>query len=151
MNHPINWVFKKFHELSAIELYEILKLRSRVFVVEQQCIFLDMDDIDQKGHHLSGYVAGHLVAYTRILGSGVSYPEYPSIGRVVTAPEARGKGYGIKLMNESLSRLEQLYGKGPVKIGAQLYLKKFYESLGFTQAGDMYLEDGIEHIPMLRK
>jgi ElaA protein len=119
-------------------------------VVEQQCIFLDMDGLDKHAHHLSGYVEGKLVAYTRILAKGLSYPEYPSIGRVVTAPEARGKAYGFALMEESIKRLFNLYGEVPIKIGAQLYLEKFYNALGFIQSGKVYLEDGIEHIPMLR-
>lgn len=147
----IIWVFKPFAELSVDELYEILTLRSRVFVVEQQCIFLDMDGLDKMAHHLAGYVNGSLVASTRILAAGIAYPGYPSIGRVVTAPEARGKAYGFKLMEESLKRLYELYGNVPVKIGAQLYLKRFYESLGFLQSGEMYLEDGIEHIPMVKE
>ena len=150
MNDQINWVFKKFDELSPSELYEILALRSRVFVVEQQCIFLDMDGLDKQANHLAGYVDEKLVAYTRILAEGIAYQGYPSIGRVVTAPEARGKTYGFNLMEESIKRLESIYGKVPIKIGAQLYLKKFYESLGFIKSGEMYLEDGIEHIPMIR-
>jgi len=149
-SNEIIWVFKPFAELSVDELYEILTLRSRVFVVEQQCIFLDMDGLDKMAHHLAGYVDGSLVASTRILAEGIAYPGYPSIGRVVTAPEARGKAYGYKLMEESLKRLYELYGNVPVKIGAQLYLKRFYESLGFLQSGEMYLEDGIEHIPMVK-
>jgi ElaA protein len=151
MGNQINWVFKAFADLSVEELYEILALRSRVFVVEQQCIFLDMDGLDKVAYHLAGYVEGKLVASTRILGSGTAYPGYPSIGRVVTAPEARGKTYGFKLMEESLKRLYELYGYVPVKIGAQLYLKQFYETLGFLQSGDLYLEDGIEHIPMVKE
>ncbi len=149
-DQQMKWVFKKFEELTVHELYEILALRSRVFVVEQQCIFLDMDGLDQQAHHLAGYVNGKLVAYTRILPKGLAYSDYPSIGRVVTAPEARGKSYGFRLMEESINRLEDLYGPCSIKIGAQLYLKKFYESLGFIQSGEGYLEDGIEHIPMLR-
>jgi ElaA protein len=150
ISSEINWVFKPFAELSADELYEILALRSRVFVVEQQCIFLDMDGLDKIAHHLAGYVDGSLVASTRILAEGIAYKGYPSIGRVVTAPEERGKTYGFKLMEESLKRLYELYGEGPVKIGAQLYLKRFYESFGFHQSGEIYLEDGIEHIPMIK-
>ena len=149
-NNEIVWVFKHFTDLTAEELYEILALRSRVFVVEQQCIFLDMDGLDKPAHHLAGYVSGKLVASTRILAAGIAYQGYPSIGRVVTAPEARGKAYGFKLMEESLKKLVELYGHVPVKIGAQLYLKRFYESLGFLQSGEMYLEDGIEHIPMVK-
>jgi ElaA protein len=148
-NSMIEWTFKHFDALSVHDLYEILVLRSRVFVVEQNCIFLDMDGFDKHAHHLSGYAEGKLVAYTRILPKGIAYPEYPSIGRVVTAPEARGKKYGFSLMQESIKRLYNLYSVVPIKIGAQLYLKKFYESLGFVQAGEVYLEDGIEHIPMI--
>jgi ElaA protein len=149
-NQMIRWEFKTFEELNVGELYELLKLRSRVFVVEQHCVFLDMDGLDYRAHHLMGYYEGTLAAYTRILPLGVSYPDYPSIGRVVTAPEVRGKAIGFALMQESIKRLQELYGIVPIKIGAQLYLKKFYESLGFTQSGEVYFEDGIEHIPMQR-
>jgi ElaA protein len=149
-NQTINWVFKSFEELNVTELYEILKLRSRVFVVEQNCVFLDMDGLDYKSHHLMGFFEGELAAYTRILPSGVSYPDYHSIGRVVTAPEVRRRAFGVSLMKESIEKLYQLYGVVPIKIGAQLYLKKFYESFGFVQSGNIYLEDGIEHIPMIR-
>lgn len=151
ISNEIVWVFKPFASLSVDELYEMLTLRSRVFVVEQQCIFLDMDGLDRQAHHIAGYVDGKLVASTRILADGIAYTGYPSIGRVVTAPEARGKAYGFKLMEESLKKLYELYGNVPVKIGAQLYLKRFYESLGFQQSGEMYLEDGIEHIPMVKQ
>ena len=150
MKEPINWVFKGFKELSPFELYEILKLRSLVFVVEQQCVFLDMDGIDKHCHHLAGYVNGRLVASSRIIAAGLAYDVFPSIGRVVTSPETRGRGYGIQLMNESIKRLVGLYGESPIKIGAQLYLKNFYGSFGFVQVGETYLEDGIEHIPMIR-
>jgi ElaA protein len=149
-NLHLSWVLKTFEELNVAELYELLKLRSRVFVVEQDCVFLDMDGLDYRAHHLLGYADGVLSACTRILPAGVAYPEYPSIGRVVTAPEVRGKAFGFALMLESIERLHQLYGKVAIKIGAQLYLKRFYESLGFEQAGEVYLEDGIEHIPMIR-
>lgn len=151
MSADIQWVFKSFAQLDAGELYEILKLRSRVFVVEQQCIFLDMDDLDRQAYHLAGYVNGKLAAVTRILPAGTAYTGYASIGRVVTAPEVRRQSYGFALMTKSLECLYGLYGPVPVKIGAQLYLKKFYESLGFSQAGEVYLEDGIEHIPMIKE
>ena len=149
-NQTIVWTLKTFEELKVGELYEVLKLRSRVFVVEQNCVFLDMDDIDYRSHHLIGQINGTLAAYTRIVPPGISYPGYPSIGRVVTAPEVRGKAIGFALMQESIKKLQELYGQVPIKIGAQLYLEKFYASLGFAQAGEMYLEDGIEHIPMIR-
>ena len=146
----LRWEFKTFDALTAAEVYALLKLRSEVFVVEQNCVFLDMDDKDQMCHHLLGYKEDLLAAYTRIVPAGVSYTEYPSIGRVVTSPQARGEGFGKELMEESIQRLFLLYGEGPIKIGAQLYLKKFYESLGFSQCGDVYDEDGIGHIPMIR-
>lgn len=146
----LRWEFKKFDALTAAEVYALLKLRSEVFVVEQNCVFLDMDDKDQLCHHLLGYKGDLLAAYTRIVPTGVSYPDYPSIGRVVTSPQARGEGLGKILMEESIRHLSLLYGEGPIKIGAQLYLKKFYESLGFVQCGEVYDEDGIDHMPMLR-
>ena len=146
----LRWEFKTFDALTAAEVYAFLKLRSEVFVVEQNCVFLDMDDKDQMCHHLLGYKGNLLAAYTRIVPMGVSYPDYPSIGRVITSPQARGEGLGKILMEESIQRLFSLYGHVPIKIGAQLYLKKFYESLGFVQCGDVYDEDGIPHLPMLR-
>lgn len=146
----LQWVFKPFAELTNQELYALLRLRSEVFVVEQNCVFLDMDDKDQQCHHLLGYKGDLLAAYTRIVPTGISYDSYASIGRVVTSPQARGEGRGKELMEESIKRLHGLYGIVPIKIGAQLYLKKFYESLGFQQCGEVYDEDGIDHIPMLR-
>lgn len=149
-NSPLRWQLLPFAALNPLELYELLKLRSMVFVVEQQCIFLDMDGLDAQAHHVLGWQGNVLMAGARILPPGVAYPEYHSIGRVVSHPEGRGMGYGKQLMIYALQQLHALYGKVPVKIGAQLYLKRFYESFGFAQAGSMYLEDGIEHIPMLK-
>ena len=143
-----NWICKKFQELSPDELYAILRLRSEVFVVEQNCVFLDMDNKDQKSHHLMGWRDNVLVGYTRVLGPGISYVE-SSIGRVVTSPAARGLGVGRELLLKSIETLYILYGKQPIRIGAQCYLTKFYESFGFVQKGEIYLEDGINHIEML--
>jgi ElaA protein len=145
----IQWSLKKFTELSPDELYRLLRLRSEVFVVEQSCVFLDMDNKDQACHHLLGWEDGHLAAYTRIVPPGISY-EQPSIGRVVTAPFARRTGLGKELMTESIAVAEKLYGKLPIRIGAQLYLKKFYNALGFEQSSEVYDEDGIDHIEMIR-
>ena len=145
----IDWQWRHFGELTASELYALLQLRSEVFVVEQNCVFLDMDNKDQAAHHLLGWLDGKLAASTRILAPGQAY-EYASIGRVVTAPFARGRGLGRELMEESIRGLYQLYGKVPIQIGAQLYLKRFYESLGFVTCSEVYLEDGIEHIEMTR-
>ena len=145
----MNWSCKKFDELTVHELYAILQLRNEVFVVEQNCVFQDADNKDQQCFHLMGWEQKKLAAYTRIAAAGIFYEE-TSIGRVVTSPSSRRKGLGRELMIQSIDALHSLFGKGSaIKIGAQLYLKKFYESLGFMQTSDIYLEDGIEHIEML--
>ncbi len=146
----INWLLKTFDSLTPHELYAILRLRTEVFVVEQACVFQDMDNKDQLSYHLMGWENNRLVAYTRLIPPHLSYEE-PSIGRVVTAAAARGDGLGRNLMEKSIEELTRLYGKTPIKLGAQLYLKKFYESLGFSQSSDIYDEDGIDHIEMIRQ
>ena len=143
----IEWRFKKFVELTTYELYDMLRLRSEVFVVEQNCVFLDQDNIDQGCFHLLGYHENKLCAYARIVPPGIAYNE-ASIGRVVTSSLVRKTGEGKELMQESMKHLYALFGKIDIKIGAQLYLKKFYESFGFNQVSDIYMEDGIEHIYM---
>jgi ElaA protein len=145
----IDWSLKKFDALSPLEVYEILQLRSEVFVVEQNCVFLDMDGKDQFSHHLQGRINGTLAAVVRILPPGLAYTE-PSIGRVVSSPKFRRKGVGNELMNTAIKETITLYGNTPIKIGAQLYLKKFYESFGFIQCSETYLEDDIPHIKMIR-
>lgn len=145
----MNWVLKNFDELNSEELYSLLRLRSEVFVVEQNCIFLDMDNKDQQCYHLLGWRDNELVAYTRLVPPGISYG-YPSIGRVVTSPTVRKGGLGRSLMEKSIEVCNELFGKLPIRIGAQLYLKKFYESLGFEQSSEIYDEDGIDHIEMTR-
>jgi ElaA protein len=144
----INWICKKFGELTTEELYAILRLRSEVFVVEQNCVFLDMDNKDQYCDHLIGWQGDKLAGYARIVPAGISYGE-SSIGRIVSSPSARGAGIGKELLTQSIATLYRLHGKRVIRIGAQYYLKKFYESFGFKQAGAIYLEDGIEHIEML--
>jgi ElaA protein len=146
----INWVLKKFDELTVDELYAMLRLRTEVFVVEQNCVFQDMDNKDHYCYHLLGWKDDLLAAYTRIVPSGISYNDAPSIGRVVTSPQTRGGGLGRLLMEKSINELFRVYGVSPIKIGAQLYLKKFYESLGFEKSSDIYDEDGIDHIEMTR-
>ena len=145
----IQWLLKKFEQLTPHELYAILQLRNEVFVVEQNCVFQDADDKDQNSYHFMGFQNERLVAYTRLVPAGEIYKE-ASIGRVVTSPLARSTGTGKELMRYSVEKLYELYGVQPIKIGAQLYLKKFYESFGFYQCSGIYLEDGIEHIHMLR-
>jgi len=146
----MKWVLKKFDSLTPQELYAILRLRTEVFVVEQNCVFQDMDNKDQQCHHLMGWQDNFLLAYTRLVPPGVSYEE-ASIGRVVTSPAARGTGIGKTLIEKSIEEVINLYGQGHIRIGAQLYLKKFYTSFGFEQVGDIYDEDGIDHIKMIRK
>ncbi len=144
----MTWNQKPFDQLTAEELYAILQLRTEVFVVEQDCVFQDMDGKDRHSHHLMCWKDAKLVAYARILPPGISYVE-SSIGRIVTSPTARKKGIGRELMKRSLEALYNLHGKTVIRIGAQYYLKGFYESFGFRQSGSIYLEDNIEHIEML--
>ena len=145
----VEWFCKRFEELTPYQLYDCLRLRSEVFVVEQACIYLDQDNNDQHCYHLMGYHEKKLVAYTRIVPPAVIY-EQCSIGRVATAASVRRTGIGKLLMHKSIKAVYNLFGQQPIKIGAQLYLKHFYESLGFLQASDIYLEDGIEHIYMIK-
>src|SRR5690349_11794703 len=111
----MKWTLKKYNELTLDELYMILRLRSEVFVVEQNCVFQDMDNKDQQCYHLMGWEKDELAAYTRLVPAGVSY-EYPSIGRVVTSPAHRGGGLGRKLMHQSIDEIIKLYGKSPIRI-----------------------------------
>ncbi|HRI20028.1 MAG TPA: GNAT family N-acetyltransferase [Panacibacter sp.] len=144
----IEWTCKTFKELTVYELYAILQLRNEVFVVEQNCPYQDADNKDQKCHHFCGWDGGTLVAYVRLVPPGISFNEM-SIGRVVTSPAQRKAGLGRMLMQRAIAQCILIFGKQNIRIGAQLYLKKFYESLGFSQCSDMYLEDNIEHIEML--
>lgn len=147
----LRWELKTFDALTTGELYAIFRLRIAVFVVEQNCPYQDADGKDLKSCHLMGFDADkELTAYARLLPAGVSYAE-ASIGRVVTSAGARRTGAGKALMAKALEEIEKLYGTVPVRIGAQLYLKKFYESFGFVMEGEEYMEDGIPHIIMLRE
>ncbi|MES1214094.1 MAG: GNAT family N-acetyltransferase [Bacteroidota bacterium] len=145
----IKWVLKKFDDLTLHELYAIMRLRIEVFIVEQNCPFQDADNKDQYTYHFMGWQDDLLCAYTRIVPPGVAY-ELPAIGRVITSPQARKSGLGRMLMEKSIEQTENLFGRTAIRIGAQVYLKKFYESIGFVQSGEVYLEDNIEHIEMTR-
>ena len=144
----LKWKLNYFKELSTEELYTILQLRNEVFVVEQNCVYQDADNKDSISFHLSGWDGVNLVAYCRILPPGVSYTE-ASIGRVVSSPQYRNKGYGKQLMNEAIIHTLAQFECNTIKISAQLYLQKFYEQLGFIKLSDSYLEDNIPHIEML--
>lgn len=147
MNEPI-WICKKFEELTLSELYCILRLRSEVFVVEQNCVYLDADGRDSDSYHLCGWLKNQLVAYCRILPPGLAYPQ-ASIGRVLTHPAHRKDGYGKLLIQRAVKKTYTIFNVPQIKIGAQLYLLKFYSELGFKAIGDTYLEDGIPHITMM--
>ena len=147
----VDWNAYLFDELDTHLLYAILQLRQEVFVVEQRCWYLDADGKDQKAIHMVGTLADRVVAYTRILTRGISYPDYASIGRVVTSPSVRGQGVGRPLMRASIAELYSRYGQQPIKISAQAHLQDFYGSLGFVGTGDIYDEDGIPHRAMLLK
>ena len=148
----MNWICKYFEELSLIELYEIGRLRQEVFVLEQNCPYVDFDGKDYFCYHLMGMDdLGKLVAYSRIVPKGVSYDDYISIGRVITSGLVRKSGLGRILMQESISACEKLFGKSDIKISAQTYLLKFYQSLDFESTGKEYLEDDIPHTEMIRK
>jgi len=142
------WVYKTFNELTANELYAILQLRSEVFVVEQNCVYQDIDGKDKKSFHLMAWHGFELVAYTRLVAPKVSFAE-ASIGRVITSPRYRGLGIGITLVEKSITHTLETYATNSIRIGAQLYLKKFYEGFGFVAQGEEFLEDGIPHVEMI--
>jgi ElaA protein len=143
----LKWNTKRFEALSTIEMYSILKLRSEVFVVEQNCVYQDIDGKDMKALHLFGEEDGKIIAYSRLFNVG-DYFENASIGRVVVAENCRNKKYGHDLMREAISAIETHFQEIKITISAQLYLKKFYESHGFVQTSETYLEDDIPHIEM---
>lgn len=144
----VRWTLTEWRALTADALYDALALRQRVFVIEQRCIYLDCDGRDRSASHLFGRrPTGELVAYARLFSPGVVYPE-ASIGRVVTDPRSRGEGLGRALMNEAIARLHAAHGPLPIRIGAQRYLERFYEELGFVIAGEPYIEDEIPHVEM---
>lgn len=147
--NEISWIYKSFMELTVAELYDILKLRSEIFVVEQNCVYLDADDKDQNSWHLCGRLNnGSLVAYARILPPGLAFAE-ASIGRVSTASSYRKNGAGRVLMEKAIDVTLKQFKNAGIQIGAQSYLHKFYSSLGFQQSGNEYIEDGIPHIHMI--
>ncbi len=141
----LTWHERTFAELTVAELYAIMVLRQRVFVVEQTCVYQDADGVDPQARHLWAEQGGAIAAYLRIVPAGVKYAEV-SIGRVITAPEARGSGLGRELMKRGIAAA----GAVPIRIGAQAHLEKFYGELGFVRAGDVYDEDGIPHVEMFR-
>jgi ElaA protein len=146
----LKWHAKKFKDLELFDLYQIIALRSAVFVVEQNCIYQDLDFKDQKAFHLFGKNnEGDVVAYCRLFELNQYFEDYLAIGRVITNPEFRKFGFGKVLMEKAILKCQELFGPFPIKIGAQKYLTKFYGSFGFKEIGEDYLEDGIPHCIMV--
>jgi ElaA protein len=151
MPDALTWTLRPYEELSVDELYELLEIRQRVFVVEQKCPYLDADGRDKDSWHLFGRSHGmELTAYLRIVAPGRRFPE-PSIGRVLTHPDRRGRGHGKVLMHEGIRCCQGLFPGMPIRISAQAYLQRFYADLGFEldREGDPYEEDGIPHVEMV--
>ena len=151
---PLRWRCLAFADLGAADLYRLLQLRSAVFVVEQACVFQDMDGLDPACLHLLGSApdageSAELLAYARLLPAGLAFAE-ASIGRVATAARVRGTRAGHTLMTEAIAQVQCVWGPQSIRIGAQAHLQAFYRQHGFEPDGDLYLEDGIEHIEMTR-
>ncbi|SFC01509.1 ElaA protein [Parapedobacter composti] len=144
------WEVKPFEALSLQELYKVLQLRQEVFVLEQACVYSDLDNKDQVSFHVMGWHGSTLAAYTRLIPYGVSYPDAVSIGRVVIPKGFRGKGLGEELMQRSIAAIRERYGLQTIKISAQHHLREFYGQLGFRQTSEPYLDAGILHIEMTR-
>ena len=141
---------KTFQELTTKELYELLQLRSEVFVVEQDCVYQDLDGKDEKALHVIGKKDNKIVAYTRVFKPGDYFKE-ASIGRVVVSKDERQHKYGYNIMEASIKAVKDNFNEATIKLSAQTYLKKFYNNLKFKEIGEEYLEDGIPHVAMIRK
>ncbi len=149
----MNWYSKRFSDLSVDQLYDLLKLRVDVFVVEQECFYPDLDDLDRhpQVQHLFCYEQDIMLGYCRLLPPGLAYDKESAIGRVVVSEQGRGKKLGYQLMERANIEVEKRWPEHNCHISAQEHLKHFYQKLGFEQISEMYLEDGIPHIGMLRK
>ena len=143
----LKWSIKPFEALSVHELYDLLRLRSEIFVVEQNCVYLDLDGKDKVALHLIGEFEEKIVAHARLFKAGISF-ENASIGRVTVDANYRDRKWGHELMREAIAGILLHFGESKITLGAQLYLKKFYQSHGFVQTSEMYLEDDIPHIEM---
>ncbi|MBK8848320.1 MAG: GNAT family N-acetyltransferase [Bacteroidetes bacterium] len=146
----MKWNLKKFDELSIHELYAILQIRMQVFVLEQRCFYLDVDDVDKESLHLFATNSdGEIQAYARLIPAGVVYP-VPSFGRVLTRENMRGTGLGKLLVEKAIQTMEQEFGTSAIKISAQSQLEKFYNVYGFSTCGPEYLDAEMPHLPMMR-
>ena len=147
----IQWQCKFFSDLTNEELYQIIRLRIEVFAVEQNVVYQDCDNRDLQCYHVTGSLDNQIIAYSRILPPDIAYTGAASIGRVVTSFQARGKSLGKQLFEKSLEQVYLLFGPVRVTISAQVYLINFYENFSFIQQGDIYLEDSIPHITMVKE
>lgn len=145
----ITWHFKSFEELTKKELYEIIRLRIEVFVIEQNAPYQDCDQKDYQSFHIFGTLDNEVVAYARLIPAGISYPE-PCLGRVVTSSKIRRDGYGRILVALCLEAMKTKLETTDCRISAQLYLQEFYESFGFQRVSDVYLEDDLPHVEMVK-
>ncbi|MBE9540234.1 MAG: GNAT family N-acetyltransferase [Proteobacteria bacterium] len=143
----MRWQTALFDELSTHQLYTVMRLRQEVFVVEQNCIYHDLDGLDIESGHILCWEDGNLLAYLRCLKPGLSYPQ-SSIGRIVVSPKARGRDLGRELVTRGIAYNFQEWPNSDIRIGAQRYLEAFYCGLGFVTDGEPYMEDGIEHVHM---
>jgi ElaA protein len=143
------WKIKRFNELTTSELYSCLELRCKVFIIEQNCVYPDLDNKDQKALHLMGEFDGKIVCYSRLFDAG-DYFENASIGRVVIDPDYRDRKWGNDMMQEAIAAIATFFKETKITISAQLYLQRFYENNGFVKTSEVYLEDNIEHIEMKR-
>jgi len=142
-------ITKTFKELTTKELYDLLQLRSEVFVVEQNCVYQDLDGKDEKALHVIGKKDNRIIAYTRVFKPGDYFKE-ASIGRVVVSKEERQHKYGYDIMEATIKTIKESLGETKIKLSAQCYLKEFYNNLDFKEVGEEYLEDGIPHIEMIK-
>lgn len=145
------FALKKFEELKRKEIHDIYALRAAIFVVEQDCVYQDIDGKDLEAHHVLGTFNSKLIAYARILRKGSSYEDYVSIGRIAVSEEHRGKAIGHKTVRFCLECIADLYKGEKIKISAQAHLENFYNQHGFKKEGVAYLEDGIPHIAMIKR
>ncbi len=148
----MKWNTAKFHQLTPDQLYDILKLRVDIFVVEQKCPYPELDEKDRhvETRHMTAFDDSGLIAYTRLLPPGLSYPDV-SVGRFAVKPSARNQGTGSLLMERTLEEIDKIWPDKVIRISAQAHLREFYEKFGFIKVSDSYLEDGIPHIEMLRE
>ncbi|MFM2394679.1 MAG: hypothetical protein RLZZ546_2661 [Bacteroidota bacterium] len=148
---PLDYSIKHFSDLSPLELYQLLRLRISVFIIEQNCPYEECDNKDLNAYHVLGKDEQNVIqACTRLLSAGTSYDNYSSIGRVVTSQQYRNTGEGRRLMSYSLQKMSELYPHNDIKISSQTYISKFYASLGFVATEEEYLEDDIPHIAMIK-